>query len=102
MRDSDFIVLAERALADIERILDAGDADLDCFPAGDGVLEIELAGGDGIVINRHAATQEIWIAARSGGFHFRWDGKAWRDTKDGRELMPVLREVIAGERLKKR
>jgi CyaY protein len=34
--------------------------------------------------------REIWVAARAGGFHFRWDGAIWRDTRDGGELMGKL------------
>ena len=47
------------------------------------MLEIEFADGSKIIVNRHGAAREIWVAARSGGFHFRWDGAAWRDTRDG-------------------
>jgi len=34
--------------------------------------------------------REIWVAARAGGFHFRWDGELWRDTRDAQELMAKL------------
>jgi CyaY protein len=95
MRDSEFIVLADRALADIERFLDASGIDLDYSAAGDGVLEIELGDGSRIVVNRHVAAREIWVAARSGGFHFRRDEKLWKDTRNGRELMAALAELIA-------
>ena len=94
MHDSEFIVLADRALADIEDFLDATGADLD-YSMADGVLEIELGGGK-IVVNRHVAAQEIWVAARSGGFHFRRDENLWKDTRNQRELMAVLSELIAG------
>jgi CyaY protein len=95
MRDNEFIVLADRALADIERFLDASGIDLDYSAAGDGVLEIELGDGGRIIVNRHVAAREIWVAARSGGFHFRRDENAWKDTRSTRELMAVLRELIA-------
>lgn len=95
MRDSEFVVLADQALADIEQGLEASGADLDYSTAGSGVLEIEFDDGSKIVVNRHAAAQEVWVAARAGGFHFRWDGEAWRDTKDGRELMAALSELAS-------
>jgi CyaY protein len=95
MRDGEFVDLAERALAEIERKLEAGGLDLDCSMAGDGVLEIEFDDQSRIVVNRHLASREIWVAARSGGVHFRWDGKAWRSTRDGRELMAVLSELVS-------
>ncbi|MDR2450972.1 MAG: iron donor protein CyaY [Candidatus Accumulibacter sp.] len=95
MRDNEFADLADRALAEIERKLEASGLDLDCSPAGDGVLEIEFGDGGRIVVNRHLASREVWVAARSGGVHFRWDGEAWRDTRDGRELMAVLSELVS-------
>ena len=95
MLESDFVNLTDKALADIEKVLDASGRDLDYAMVGSGVLEIELDDGGKIVVNRHAAMQEIWVAARAGGFHFRWDGTVWRDTRDGRELMSVLAELIS-------
>ncbi|MDR0379294.1 MAG: iron donor protein CyaY, partial [Candidatus Accumulibacter sp.] len=53
MRDSEFIVLTDRVLSDIERRLDASGADLDYALAGNGVLRIEFADGGEIVVNRH-------------------------------------------------
>ena len=94
MNDSEFNVLADAALAKIEALLEASEADLDFSTVASGVIEIELAGGEKIVVNRHAAAQEIWIAARSGGFHFRWDGAHWRDTRDGRELLAALQALL--------
>jgi CyaY protein len=95
MRDGEFVVLADRALADIERRLDASGADLDYSRVSNGMLEIEFDDGGKIVVNHHAATQEIWLAGRSGGFHFRWHAGAWRDTKDASELMTVLSELVS-------
>jgi CyaY protein len=95
MRDGEFVDLAERTLVEIERKLEAGGLDLDCSMASDGVLEIEFDDQSRIVVNRHLASREVWVAARSGGVHFRWDGMAWRSTRDGRELMAVLSELVS-------
>jgi len=48
-------------------------------------------------VNRHVAAREIWVAARAGGFHFRWDGSAWRDTRDGGELFAALSRLISAQ-----
>ena len=53
--------------------------------------------GSRMVINRHAAAREIWVAARAGGFHFRWDGGAWRDTRDGTELFAALSKLVSAQ-----
>lgn len=90
MDDKDFNQLADSALARIEAALEASDADLDFELAAGGVLEIEFADRSKIIVNRHGAAKEMWVAARAGGFHFRWDGSAWLDTRDGSELMAKL------------
>ena len=94
MLDSEFGVLAGQTFSDIEKQLEASGADLDYSMVSDGMLEVEFADGGKIVVNRHAATQEIWVAGRAGAFHFRWERGAWRDTKDGRGLMAVLSELV--------
>lgn len=90
MEDSEFNTLAGQALARIDSALEACEADLDFELAAGGVLEIEFADGSKIIVNRHAVAKEIWVAAKAGGFHFRWDGAAWRDTRDNTELMEKL------------
>jgi CyaY protein len=90
MEDREFNTLADAALARIEAALEASGADIDFELAAGGVLEIEFADGSKIIVNRHGVAREIWVAARAGGFHFRWDGLVWRDTRDGGELMDKL------------
>jgi CyaY protein len=51
---------------------------------------VEFENGSKIIINKQSATQEIWVAAKSGGYHYRWDGTAWRDTRSGEELFSAL------------
>jgi CyaY protein len=90
MEDKEFNALADLALTRIDTGLEASGADVDCELAAGGVLEIEFADGSKIIINRHGVAREIWVAARAGGFHFRWDGEVWRDTRAGEELMAKL------------
>ena len=96
MNESEFNELAEKMLARLEGALEHCDADLDYSRIGDGILEIEFDDDSKIVVNRHAAAREIWVAARSGGYHFRWADGLWWDTRDGTELMAALsREISA-------
>lgn len=95
MDDKEFGLLADAALANIEAALEAVDGDLDFELAAGGVLEIAFADDSKIIVNRHAVAREIWVAARAGGFHFRWDGAAWRDTRDGSELMEKLSRLAS-------
>lgn len=97
MNDSEFITLADQALTRIELALETSGADLDCAMTGSGVLEIEFDDGGKIIVNRHAVAKELWVAARSGGFHFRWNGQSWSDTRSGRELMAVLSDLVSAQ-----
>jgi len=97
MNDSEFNALADEALTRIEASLEQSGADLDFAMISSGVLEIELPDCSKIVVNRHAAAQEVWVAARSGGFHFRWDGSAWRNTRDQSELMASLSALLSAQ-----
>ncbi|MDP3537916.1 MAG: iron donor protein CyaY [Azonexus sp.] len=102
MDDKEFNGLADAALARIDAALEASDADIDFELATGGVLEIEFADHSKIIVNRHGIAREIWVAARAGGFHFRWDGINWRDTRDGAELMEKLSSLAsqqAGEEI---
>lgn len=95
MDDKEFAQQAGVVLAAIEQALEDCGADLDFELAAGGILEIEFADGSKIIVNRHAVAREIWVAARSGGFHFRHDGARWLDTRDGVELFARLSELVS-------
>jgi CyaY protein len=97
MNDTDFEALSEHALASIEAGLERCGVDADVERKDGGVLEIEFADGSKMIVNRHGAAREIWVAAREGGFHFRWDGSAWRDTRDGGELFAALSRLVSSQ-----
>src|SRR5574343_605279 len=99
MDDKDFNREADAMLARIEAALEAAaesaEADIDFELGAGGVLEIEFDDGSKIIVNRHGVAKEIWVAARAGGFHFRWDGGAWRDTRDNAELLAKLSQLAS-------
>ena len=95
MTESEFEALAGAALAALEGALEAAVPDADVQAKGTGLLEIEFDDGSKMVINRHTAAREIWVAARSGGFHFRYDGSVWRDTRDGTELFAAVSKLAS-------
>jgi CyaY protein len=97
MDETQFEALATRALQRIEQALDESGIDADFELKEGGVLELEFANGSKIIVNRHGAAREIWVAARAGGFHFRWDGSAWRDTRDGSELFAALSRLVSAQ-----
>jgi CyaY protein len=95
MNESEFEALAGAALEKIERALEASGVEADFELKAGGVLEIEFDDRSKIIVNRHGAAREIWVAARSGGFHFRWDGATWRDTREGSELFAALSRLVS-------
>ncbi|TXG85490.1 MAG: iron donor protein CyaY [Thermomicrobiales bacterium] len=90
MDEAEFNSAADDALRQLEQALDESGADLDFEVKAGGVLELEFADGSKIIVNRHTAAREIWVAAKSGGFHFRPENGRWVGTRDGKELFSVL------------
>jgi len=97
MTDSEFEALATAALEQVERALEGSGVDADVQNKSGGVLEIEFDNGTKMVINRHSAARELWVAAKNGGYHFRWDGALWRDTRDGGELFAALSKLVSAQ-----
>ncbi len=95
LSDIDYLNHAEAALAAIERncdlLNDTTDADIDNQRTG-GMITLTFANKSQIVINLQKPLQEIWLAAKAGGFHYKFDplSQSWRDTKQATELFADL------------
>lgn len=101
MTESEFLAAAEETLdaieAAFERAAEAGDLDIESKRT-DNVLEIEFIDqGSKIIVNSQAPMREMWVAARSGGFHYKRDGARWINTRDGTELFAALAEMASGQ-----
>lgn len=102
MEEREFNALADAMLARIEAALEACDIDFDYETKPGGVLELEFDNGSKIIINRHTAAREIWVAAKSGGYHFKPEGGNWVGTRDGEELLAAIARCMgeqSGERV---
>jgi CyaY protein len=86
MNETEFINISNQVLERMASAIDDADLDIDCSFKGEGILEIEFDDGTKIIVNRNTPVREIWVAAPSGGFHFRADANRWVDTRDGIEL----------------
>ncbi|MEI6760756.1 MAG: iron donor protein CyaY [Betaproteobacteria bacterium] len=93
MTDPEFLDLAENLLKTVEaacdRINDEGSADIDNQRVG-AMVTLVFANRSQIVINLQKPLHEVWLAARSGGFHFKFDSKQWTDTKGQGEFFACL------------
>ena len=103
--DKQFYQLGSNLLHSIEMALETADEaldlDLDIERQGGNVINIRFKDKSVIVINTQPPLHEIWVAAKSGGYHYRWAGTMaqplWLDTKTGKELLSDLTEFASAE-----
>jgi CyaY protein len=93
MTENEFNKLTDAVFQRIEHALDASDADID-YDSNGTVLEIEFADGSKIIANRHVPNREIWLAAKSGGFHYALRDGSWISQRDDSELFAKLNELM--------
>lgn len=92
LSDSEYHAKALAVLASIEAAVDRwlqdDVVDIDAARTG-GLLELGFPNGSKIVLNTQPPLHELWMAARAGGYHYKYVGGRWLD-RDGREFFDVL------------
>ena len=100
LSDADYYRITDTLLARIEATVDdwlQNDVvDIDTHRTG-GLLELIFPGGSKVVVNTQPPLHEIWLAARSGGFHYKFVGGVWTDTRDGRDFFDALSECVSDQ-----
>jgi CyaY protein len=100
MTDIEYLDRAERVLRAVEascdRINDESDADIDNQRVG-GMITLVFQNQSQIIINLQKPLQEIWLAARSGGYHYKFDGQQWMDTKGQGEFFSSLTQYASAQ-----
>ena len=99
MTETEFLSRAEESLMEIElsvdRLAEAEDLDIECHRSGK-VLDIEFVEqGERLIVNIQAPLQELWLAGKAGGFHFRLQAQQWMDTRGHGELYAVLSQAAS-------
>ena len=99
MTETEFLALADTTLSTIEAALEhvtqTTDLDIECSRNGN-VLEIEFIDhGSKIIVNSQAPMEEMWVAAKSGGFHYKRAGNQWVNTRDGSEMFVALSRMLS-------
>ena len=93
MTDLEYQNLAESVLKAVEmacdRLNDESDVDIDNQRTG-GMITLTFSSRSQIIINLQKPLHEIWMAARAGGFHYKFNSGQWRDTKDASEFFANL------------
>lgn len=98
MTDLEYLDRAEQLLLAVEqscdRLNDATDADIDAQRVG-GMVTLVFPNRSQIVINQQKPLHEIWLAARAGGFHYKFNGQQWMDTKGHGEFFANLSQFAS-------
>jgi CyaY protein len=93
LSDADYQRVAGAVLASIEaaadRWLQDDVIDIDTHRTG-GLLELMFPDDSRIVVNLQPPLQELWLAARAGGYHYRHVQGRWLDTRDGSDFFDAL------------
>jgi CyaY protein len=76
MDESEFNQRIDETLFIIEEAIDNSGVDID-YDTIAGILTLEFSDQSKIIINRQAALSQLWIAARSGGFHLDYKDDQW-------------------------
>ncbi|TNV15836.1 iron donor protein CyaY [Buttiauxella sp. B2] len=101
MNDSEFHRICDGLWSTIEERLDDwdGDSDIDCEING-GVLSLSFENRSKIIINRQEPLHQVWLATKSGGYHFNLKGDKWICDRSDAEFWQLLEEACtqqAGE-----
>ena len=98
MTDAEFHQVAGAVLSGIEATVDRwlqdDVIDIDTQRTG-GMLELSFPNRSKIVVNTQPPLQELWLAARRGGFHFKHVDGVWRDTRSGAAFHALLSECAS-------
>ena len=98
MTEAEFLDIYKQTLADIEATVEDAindsNAELD-YESGNDMLTLTFRSGSVAIISRQSAIRQLWLAARSGGFHFDYDEgeEQWICTVNGQSLPDLLSEV---------
>jgi CyaY protein len=96
MNEAEFHQHVTRVLLRIEQAVEDSGVDIDFENAGD-ILTLEFSNGSKIIINKQSAANQIWVAARAGGFHYSFDAakNLWINDQGGEELFAQLSRLVS-------
>lgn len=95
MNEAEFLAKAEETLLALEDAIDECEAALD-FESTEGVLTIDCEDSNTqVIVSRQLAMKQIWVAAKSGGFHCGWNGTHWLCSTTEETLAALLDRVLS-------
>jgi CyaY protein len=93
MTESEYNQLTAALFERIEQAIDASGVDIECNLSGS-VMQLEFADRSQIIVNRHAPYQEVWLAAKSGAYHYGYQDGQWLSRRDDSEFYSKLSELV--------
>lgn len=99
MTESEFTQRVDDTLIAIEEAIDAAGADID-YESAAGILTLTIEdNGSQIIINRQTPVRQLWLATRTGGYHFNWSDEAggWVRDSDGSPFNLMLNQALVDQ-----
>ncbi len=98
MNEAEFNQAAAEILLRIEQAVEHSGVDID-FEMANEILTLEFGNGSKIIVNKQGAVRQIWVAAKSGGFHYRFDVASgqWRNDQSDAELFSELSRLVSAQ-----
>ncbi len=95
MSETEFKDFVQEIIIQIEDALEELDNGID-YESSDGILTIFMTDKSQIIINRQTAALQLWLAAKSGGFHFDYnEAKGWQDDRSGERFIDTLNRCLS-------
>ena len=97
LSEEEFTRKADETLARIEHAVEAAALDGVDYENVAEILTLEFADGSKVIVNKQGAARQLWVAARSGGFHYNFDSarKGWINDQGGGELFAELSRIVS-------
>ena len=90
MNDTEYHQIVDAVFTRLEEVIDESGADIDYEIVGN-VMNLEFDDRSQIVINKQEPMKEIWLASKSGGFHFSYVNDEWICSKTGIEFFSFVK-----------
>jgi len=95
MNESEFNQAIDDLLIEIEDAIEESGAEID-FETVAGILTLVFENGSKVIINRQVAMSQLWVAAKSGGFHLNQVDEQWV-VSTTKEALSVLLDRVCTE-----
>ena len=93
MTETELEQRVNETIMQVEDALDELDSDID-YETAAGILTITLENQSQIIINRQISALQLWLAAKSGGYHFNYNDNDWQDDRSGESFQDVLNRCL--------